>query len=88
MDQLKLSDHRKVIGKFYSEHHNKGKLFTFNHFKLMKVPKATIYRITNKTDNSITLDRKSKWPSGCENAEKEEDKSVKEGESKSRTNFN
>lgn len=50
---------RKIIGQFYMENWTKGKTFTFKHFQIMKVPKATAYRIMRQCDEGVPMSRKS-----------------------------
>ena len=58
-DAASLSLRRNVIGQFYMEHWDKGKTFTYKHFKKMKVPKATVYRILRQCDEGIPMTRKA-----------------------------
>ena len=43
---------RESIATFYGLHHDKGKLYTFEHFKTA-VPKNTIYRIMRIFDERM-----------------------------------
>jgi hypothetical protein len=58
MAKEKQIDLRKRIGIFYQNNKNLGKTFTVNHFKLEKVHKSLVYRVINKIDNGISLERK------------------------------
>ena len=49
---------RKIIGQFYMENWSKGKAYTYKHFKAMKIPKATTYRIMRQCDEGTLTSRK------------------------------
>ena len=49
---------RKIIGQFYMENWSKGKAYTYKHFRAMKIPKATTYRIMRQCDEGTLTSRK------------------------------
>jgi transposase len=58
MNLLEQEKKREIIGNFYNENCSKGKLFTVNHFKNMKIPRRTIYDIIKRLEKNISLKRK------------------------------
>ena len=63
MANLKKKDLESSIVTFYSLNHDKGKFYTFLHFKKLskdkKLHKAKIYRILKRYDDQGHIDRKS-----------------------------
>jgi transposase len=59
METLNEEQRRSVISTFYEVNKTKGKRFTVNHFKAMKVCPSTVYRILNRFDSYWTVLRKS-----------------------------
>ncbi len=49
---------RIEIGNFYRKNENRGKKFTYNYFKGKGPSKTTIYRVMEKVDKNICLERK------------------------------
>ena len=63
MTNFNKKDFETSIVTFYSLNHDKGKFYTFLHFKKLskdkKLHKATIYRILRRYDDQGHIDRKS-----------------------------
>ena len=59
MDQIHWDTKRLIVGNFYREHRNEGKLFTVRYFLRLGLKKTTIYGIIRRVENSIPLERKS-----------------------------
>ena len=47
----KVMDVRKRVHKFYKNNITRGKLFTYNHFKVENAPKTTVYRVIKRAEN-------------------------------------
>lgn len=58
MEDLSELERRKLIGKFYEKHRDRGKAFTVAHFQLMGVSRRTVYSILKRFDEGKTAERK------------------------------
>jgi hypothetical protein len=71
MEALNVDVRRKIIAHFYSEHREKGKKFTIDHFKLHNIGKSTVYRICQRVDDGQQIERvKGQGRKKSENAKK------------------
>ncbi len=57
MEALNVDVRRKIIAHFYSEHREKGKKFTIDHFKLHTIGRSTVYRICQRVDDGQQIER-------------------------------
>ena len=51
-------DVRNSVYKFCKNNITRGKLFTYNHFKVENVPKTIVYRITKRYENGLSAENK------------------------------
>ena len=52
-----MSEKNSIV-EFYKLHHDKGKLYTYSHWKNSSVSRKTIYRIMSRFDEDGTIERK------------------------------
>jgi hypothetical protein len=69
---------RKRIGIFYQKYKHLGKTFTVKHFKLENINKTLVYRVIDKIDNGISLERKPVINSSRNIPKKIKDKIIEE----------
>ena len=57
----KMVDVRKCVYKFCKNNITRGKLFTYNHFKVENVSKITVYCIITRSESGLSAENKKIW---------------------------
>ena len=58
MKRLNEYEKREVVGDFYKQHCSKGKSYTVNHFLLLGMKRATVYRIISRVEENMKITQK------------------------------
>ena len=63
MESLNREQVKTLIGRFYMQNYQAGKVFTFKHFLAMEIQKSLIYRAIHRFEEGSDAKHKSwAWP--------------------------